>query len=171
MSRIKTLSNKISRLNNRYLVVKDFIAFLFFVLAGFVMSPVARDSEAMKLFMVLVYSLISFLGLLLITEFIVRTLRLQSETKVKRYSAIVSLNSIFGLVLPLWFVNYFVMRAIELMSRMGNYSTFICEIRLAFVDFYYSTDIYQLVNSVILASMVIAIAAFIFGGIWERGRK
>lgn len=171
MSRIKTLSNKISRLNNRYLVVKDFIAFMFFVLAGFVMSPVAMDSEAMKLFMTFVYLLISGLGLLLIIEFVIRTLRLQAETRVKRYSAIVSLNSIFGLALPLWFINYFVMRAIELMSRMKNYTTFICEIRLAFVDFYYSTDIYQLVNNVILATMVIAVAAFIFGGILERGRN
>lgn len=171
MSKIQRLSGQITKLNNKYLVIKNFIALVFFVLAALVMSPVARESDGLKLFLVLVYSLVIILSMLLITEFIIRTIRLQNESQVKRYSAIVSLNSLFGLVFPLWIANYFFMRIIELLSRMHNYNTFICEIRLAIADFYYSTDIYQFTNQLVLAIAIIAFATFFFGGVWERGRK
>jgi hypothetical protein len=171
MSKIQKLSGQITKLNNKYLVIKNFVALVFFVLAALVMSPVARESDGLKVFLVIVYGLVIILSLLLITEFIVRTIRLQNETRVKRYSAIVSLNSLFGLVFPLWFANYFLMRIIELFSRMQNYNTLLCETRFAVADFYYSTDVYQFVNQLVLAVTIIAFATFFFGGVFERGYR
>jgi hypothetical protein len=162
-----------ARLNNPYLVVKDSIALLFFTGALFVMSPISEDSDLAKILLATFGSLIILFALVIIAKFILLTSRLQLEKKVRRYSSIVSLNSIFGLVIPLYVINSVLFRVVgNFLYNIRDYDTIFCEFRKWLWRFlYHEIDIDNLLTQIAFWIIIIAIALFMFGGLFERGSK
>ncbi len=168
MSRRKQLQRKIYKLDNKYLVVRNFIGLCFFFLAALILSPLNRDTDLAKLLLVLFNGVVILLSLGLMAEFVLRTLWLQNEPKVNRYSAIVSLNSFFGLVLPLTFINILLHKTVFYLGHMNNYKTIFCELRSTFVDFYYDNNVYHFIYRLIFWLVIMAFALFLFGGAVEK---
>ncbi len=169
--RVSKIVEGIEKLSNKYLVVKNFVAVMLFVIALWLLSPLSTQSELAKL-LLMIYSII-VLGLitLLIMELIVKTVQLQNEKEIKRYSAVVSLNSFFGLVFPLYFANIVLSKAVMYAGLLHDYDTIFCKLRYSLVNFYYSTQVYWKIEQIIFWVALLSIALFFFGGVIEKTKR
>jgi hypothetical protein len=167
----QNIRTKVKRLDNSYLVVKNFFALSFIFLAALILSAIDKRSETAKIFLMIFFGFVILLSVALIIEFIIKTVRLQNEPQVKRYSALVSLNSIFGLILPMFYINLLLSKVMLYASWLENRGTFFCKIRCSIVDFYYDYGIYWQMHKIIFYTALISITLFLWGGLFEkRGR-
>lgn len=165
------INEKISRLNNRYLVIKNFIA-LFFVFLGFaVLYPLNTEGDATRAILIIIATFVLISCLALIGEFAIKTLRLQVDPEVKRFSGIVSLNGLFGLVAPLFLLNIVLRKIMIMLSEMTHNGSALCRFRFDLIDFYKFNDTYFMLNQLIFYIVLILIAFFLFGGMMERRRE
>jgi hypothetical protein len=169
-SKLDRMTDKLGRLDNQYLVLKNFWALTCILLAFMILLPLRREGDGAKFFLVLFGFGFILLSLGLIVEFIVKTARLQVDPLVKRYSAIVSLNSFFGLIAPLAYINYTLGKVIFMLSRIRTDNKFACELKCSIVDTYFENNVAWYLDKTIFFLVIMSIALFMFGGVIERSR-
>lgn len=172
-ARATVLKNRTGRLRtrlfNKYSVFKNFLALSLLFLSYLFLSRALRvDSDLARLALVVYASIVAVLALVLIVEFFVKTVRLQNDPRIVRYTALVSFNGFFGLVLPAMMFNFLLAHIMRMLAWMGNYNTIWCELRRGLVSYYYRNDIYWQIASLIGITLVILVALFIWGGALER---
>ncbi len=168
--RIEILRNRwIKKLLGNYFVIKTWLALTFFVLAFGFFAFVLRTAGDLGRILLVVYGIIMiFLCLVLMMEYFIKTVTLQKDKDVKIFSAILSVNTFFGLVLSLLYINIILAVTIRSLALMTYYGTFFCKVRLSLVSFYYNNQIYSQINSVIFWIVIFNIIIFLFGGLFER---
>lgn len=150
----------IDRTSHKLLIVRSAVALLFFFLAYAVFYPISQNGGDLRKIFVVTYGFI-FIAIagIVIGQFFSRTYDLINSGVKKTFSFIFSINLISGLVIPLLLTNIVLLNNINLMSWMRDMGTFACELRKAFIGFYYSfgtfAKIDNLVNILVLAAIVI----------------
>src|SRR6185369_13975487 len=169
-SNLKLKAKKvISKIGNDYLVVRNLLGLSCFALAfGLFISYAYVRGDIVKTLVALMGVVIVFLSLGLVLEFIMKTVALENNPNVKRFSAILSVNMLLGLAAPLFIFNMILWGVIELFAQMHNYGTVLCQIRFGIVNFYYYNSIFFQVNNFIKIVVVAAFIMFIVGGFVER---
>jgi hypothetical protein len=174
-ARVTSRTRLMSRLKSifgRYFVVKNALALTFLVGSFAVLVPLLRQpNDWLKVGLAIYGTIILVLCVLLVGEFAVKVIRLQVEPGVRRYSAIVSVNSFFGLLLPMMYLNYvlsYVMRALASINEAG---TFWCELRKSVTRMYYQNGMYWQINSIITHIFLLIVILFLFGPLFERARR
>jgi len=163
------INKQIARLNNNYLVLKNFLALSFFYLALLILTPLRNDSDILKVFLAIYATIVIFLSVGLIVEFIIKTVRLQIDKKVKRYASIVSLNGFFGLVLPIFIINDSLYRIMyDFLKPIRHAGTFWCDVRFGLIDIYEQYFVFNQLANLAFLTLLILIAMFLIGGLWER---
>lgn len=164
------LMDKLDKLDNDYLVFKNFVAITFFLLAFFVLTPLYRQGDFSNWLLVILGFIVIALNKVLIIEFIIKTLRLQTDPDVKRYSAVVSLNSIFGLALPIFYINVVLARIVNVFFfQMQDTGTIFCEFRRWLSYFLYrEVGLYEKLDSLAFSLIFAAFILFLFGGAFEK---
>ncbi len=165
--------NKLYRLDNDYLVIKNFIAVTFFVVAFFIMSPIAWANDLSKAFLSVFGLLIVALSTALMVEYIVKTARLQTDPDVKRFSSIVTLNSIFGLAIPIFYINIVLYRVFaRYLIWMTDHNTVFCEVRQWIPKFLYGElNLYNKLDNLSFLLFASALILFVAGAIYERAQR
>lgn len=167
------VSHYIQLAENRYLVLRDFIALTFFVAALYVMAPLARESQATRVMLSIYGAVVILISLWLIITFVVKTVRLQADPKIKRYSALVSLNSFFGLSMPILFINLVLFKVVGgFLFFMPKTGSIFCQFRHWLYDFLYrDIHIYQKLDQLFMFTVLLAVAVFMIGGVWEKTNR
>lgn len=98
----KNVMKNLYFLNNNYLVARSAVGLLFITVGILFLSPLRNQGDVSRFMLTLIYSIVILLWVALMFEYFIKTLRLQKEEKVQRYSGIVSLNAILGLFLPIF---------------------------------------------------------------------
>ena len=169
----KLIGHYISILDNKYLLVKDFVALSFFVAALLVMSPLSLDSQITSILLSIYGIGIIFICLWIIASFFIKTACLQLDPKVKRYSAIVSLNSFFGFSMPLLYINIVLGKIIfQFLGSLPSTGSLICQFRHWVTWFLYQyIGIDSKLDVIFMFSILLALAVFMIGGVWERSSR
>ncbi|MFS8131212.1 MAG: hypothetical protein ACMG57_04490 [Candidatus Dojkabacteria bacterium] len=159
----------IGKIGNDYLVVRNLLGLSCFALAfGLFISYAYVRGDIVKTLVALMGLVVVFLSLGLVLEFIMKTVALENNPAVKRFSAILSINMLLGLAAPLFIFNMIMWGVIQLFAQMHYYGTVLCQIRMGIVNFYYYNSVFFQVNSFIKLIVVAAFAMFIVGGFVER---
>ncbi|MCA9381576.1 hypothetical protein KC678_04890 [Candidatus Dojkabacteria bacterium] len=160
-------------LDNKHLLVKDFVALSFFVAALFVMSPLAFESNVTKFLLALYGLTVIAVSIWIIITFFIKTARLQLDPKVKRYSAIVSLNSFFGFSMPLFYINIVLAKVvIVFLGTLPKTGSLLCRFRAWLDWFLYSyVRIDNKLELLFIFSVLLAFTVFMIGGVWERSMR
>lgn len=158
----------IARFSNRFLLIRSFFALTLFAASYIFFTPLLRlNSDLGRIFLAVYGGLILILALFIVIEYFIKTVRLQNSD-AKNYSAIVSINTFLGVIIPLFYSNAILATVIKALSQIQNYGTFFCEIRCSVVKFYYHNDIYYQVNQLIYLLVVVAFLFFLIGGFLEK---
>lgn len=162
----------IDRFSNRYIVFRSFLGLSLLVLAYFFFTPLLRvHSDWALLFLAVAGIFVLVMIGLLIFEYIVKVVRIQNSN-ARNYSALVSINTLLGLIIPLFYANLVLSTVIRSLGGMMNYQTFLCEIRYTIVNYYYWNNIYFQINQFIYWLFLLVILLFIVGGfiehLWRR---
>lgn len=166
--RNSSMAAKASRFFRNYLVFKNFLALSFLFLSFILLVPVLNNLRDWGKLVAVVYAfVIVALSLGLIAEFALKVFRLQLDTTIRRYSAIVTFNGVFGFIMPLFFLNVALANAMGALSSMNNYQTIFCQMRTSLVAFYRFNRVYGRIDDLIFASLLIFIALFVWGGVIE----
>jgi hypothetical protein len=164
-------SNFLKVFTNEYLVVKNAVALGLLVLAFFVIFPVMiKASLVTKIILLFAGAVVLGLAMLLIVEYISKVAKIQSS-KVSRYSLFVSMNTIFGLALPLIFTNMVSKHLIYLLKTFPKNDGWFCELRYDVMGFYLKNNVSHAISELTFAIVVIAVALFVFGGLYERSQR
>jgi len=159
----------ISTITHRYLVIKTLTAVTFFFIAFLFFIPLSFEKNDIWKVFVSVYGVIVVLFCLsLIFEYLSKTLRLQLDSEVRTYSMIASLNTFFGLIIPLAYINYVTAWVISSMSRMHFYGSIICQIRMEIVHNYYENGVYTQIGNLLSILVIMTFVLLIFGGFIEK---
>lgn len=169
-SNLRTRAQRvIKRVSSDYLVVRNLLGLSCFALAfGLFISYAYGKGDIVKTIVALMGIVIVFLSLGLILEFVLKTVALQNNLNVKRFSAILSVNMLLGLAAPLFILNMVLWGVIELFAQMHYYGTVLCQIRFGLVNFYYYNAVFFQVNNFIKIVVVTSFLLFIVGGFVER---
>ncbi|MEP7104031.1 MAG: hypothetical protein ABI721_04965 [Candidatus Dojkabacteria bacterium] len=167
---VKEQANQfINKMSNDYLVIRNLLGLSCFALAfGLFLSYAFVRGDLVKTAVALMGIVVMFLGSGLILEFILKTVALENNPNVKRFSALFSVNMILGLAVPLFIINMIMWGVVQLFSQITNYGTALCEIRQSFVRFYYYNGIFFTVNEFIKLVVVTSFFVFVFGALVER---
>ncbi|MEO6729285.1 MAG: hypothetical protein ABIM99_05155 [Candidatus Dojkabacteria bacterium] len=169
-STIKLKAKKfILKIGNDYLVVRNLLGLTCFALAfGLFISYAYVRGDIAKTLVAIMGLVIVFLSLGIILEFILKTVAMENNPNVKRFSALLSVNMLLGLAAPLFIFNMILWGVVELFSQMHYYGTVLCQIRVGFINFYYYNAIFFQVNNFIKIVIVAAFFMFVVGGFVER---
>ena len=169
-SNLKSRAKRIiTKIGNDYLVVRNLLGLTCFALAfGLFLSYAYVRGDLVKTFVALMGIVVLFLCVGIILEFIVKTVALQNNVNIKRFSAILSVNLLLGLAAPLFILNMILWGVIQLFSEMSYYGTVLCQIRIGIVNFYYYNSLFFQVNNFIKLVIVTSFLLFIVGGFVER---
>lgn len=155
----------------KYLVVVGFVGLSFFFLAHLVFSPLSDRSNLSRGVLATFALFVASLCVALMYEFFVKTISLQKDKSVNNYSAIVSINSIFGLVLPLIFFRIVTANLISYLGEFENKKTLFCEVRYGIINFWQDNYIDSFLANLSFWLLVMSIGLFLFGGLLERFKK
>ena len=169
---VETPKKVVNRFSNRFIVFRSFLGLSLLVLAYFFFSPLLRvQSDWALLFLAMFGIFVLVLIGLLIFEYIVKVVKIQNAN-VQNYSALVSINTLIGLIIPLFYANLVFSTVIRAFAGMMNYQTFLCEIRYTIVNYYYWNNIYLQINQFLYLLVILVVLLFIFGGfiehLWRR---
>lgn len=174
MAESKTKLNEVrakwlARFMNNYLVLRTYVGLSFFVFAFAFFVFVLRLGGDFGRLAIVIYGLI-LLGLckILVFEYVLKTINLQRVPVVKSYSAIVSANTVLGLIMPLIYFNVILAVVMKALASMTNYNTFFCQVRMSLVNFYYNIELYAQINTLIFWLVIFTAVLFLFGGLAER---
>jgi len=156
------------KLFNGQLVFTNFLALSFFVIANAFFTPLLGWSDLYKLFLIIYGFFVILLSVLLVYEYLHKTILLQANLKTSSYSTILSINTFFGLIMPFLYINILMATIIRAMEFMTNFGTLLCTIRLYIVHFYYYHYIEHNVNNIITILIILNAILFLFGGLLER---
>lgn len=152
-----------------HLVIKDSVALLFLFASFLVLVPILQSPSHWIRLAVIVYGFIVIaLAGLLIGQYLLKSFKLQLNTSVRRYSAILSLNTVFGLLLPLKIVNFLLSKLMPALRSLPDQETIFCEVRRSVVHMYYSQGVADQLSQFIFWGFVLTLALFLFGGLAER---
>lgn len=161
-----------TKLFGRYSVLKNSLALtLLFLSFLLISSALGKFSDMGRLLVVLYGAVVLVLSLALIAEFLAKTFRAQIDPAVVRYSALASTNSFLGLVLPMLYFNVSLLVVMRALWRIANYDTVWCSLRRSLVQSYYGHNVYWQVNNIIVLTLVITIALFLWGGALEKMKR
>lgn len=151
-------------------VTRTFIGVTFFFLALIVFSPlINRDSDLLKILVSLYGFLVIALILGLFYELIKKTVWLQRVESYKgNFATLFSVNLFLGLVMPLIYLNVVLEIIVRAFSLIPSYGTILCEIRMAFVRFYYSNGIPFQMGQLTYWLIIMVAVLFIFGNFFEK---
>lgn len=157
------------RMFSFFINTKQTVGLLFLFLAFTTFSLVAYSGGDAGRVIVMLYGLV-VLGMAMgsIFHYIAKTVLLQNDKTVARYVAINTVNTFVGLLVPLFVLNEVVRVLMNLASQITNYSTFFCQIRCSVVEYYWRSDIYTNVNTLLFWSVVILFGYWLVGGFVER---
>lgn len=159
----------IVKVSNEYLVVRNLLGLACFSLAfGLFISYAYVRGDIVKTIVALMGIVIIALCLGIVLEFIIKTVALQNNPNVKRFSAILSVNLLLGLAAPLFIFNLVMWGVMDLFASMHNYGSVLCQIRFGIVNFYWNNAVYFQVNNFMKIVVVTAFVMFIVGGFIER---
>lgn len=159
----------LARFMNRYLVVRTSVGLTFFVVAfGFFTFILRLGGDLGRLMIVIYGAVLLFLCGVLVLEYILKTVNLQRETSLRSYSTVLAVNTLFGLIVPLFYFNVVLAVVIRALSTMSYYGTFLCQARMSVANFYYNTQVYTQIHTITFWIVIMALALFIFGGLFER---
>jgi hypothetical protein len=127
-----------------------------------------EESDLWRIFVSVYGVIVILLCLSLVLEYLTKTFRLQLDTEVRTYSLITSINTMFGLIIPTFYINYVLAWVISSMSRMHYYGTIFCQIRMDIVHFYYQYNIYTQISGLLSLLVIMSFTLFIFGGFVEK---
>lgn len=162
-------SKFISRFSNTYVVLRSFFGLLFFSIAfGLFYSFAIKEGDIVKILVAFFGIVIILLCHLVILEYFIKTIALQNNEEIKRFTAILSVNTAIGLALPIWLMSLVLNSVMKLLDTMTYANTFWCEIRVGIVRYFFRNDVYFMLQNLAWALVVGAIAIFILGGIVER---
>jgi len=169
MERTKALKEVLNKVLHNYLVFRSFIAVTFFVIAYVLFTPFEdTNSDLLKIILAIYGFFVIAVSVFLIFEYLTKIIKLQMNTDIKVYSSLVSINTVFGLIFPLFYINVILNNIMFVFSRITNYGTVLCTIRFAMVRFYYSNQIYFHTTNFIMLLVVLTTLLFLFGGFVER---
>jgi len=165
--RIRRRDLWLARFFNNYLVMKNWMVLTFFVASFAFFAFVLRISELGRILITFYGFFVILLCFLLMAEYVYKTIHLQ-RIEVRNYSAFLSINTVFGLILPLIYFDVILAVVMRSMYFMTYYGTFLCKVRVSIVNFYYNTGSFQQVNNLIFWLVIMTAILFIFGGLVER---
>ncbi len=152
-----------------HLVIKDSVALIFLFASFLVLLPILQSQSPWIRLAVIVYGFIVIaLAGILIGQFLLKSFKLQLNTTVRRYSAILSLNTVFGLLLPLKLINFLLSKLMPALRFLPDQQTIFCEIRRSMVHIYYSQNVAEQLSQFIFWGFVLTLALFLFGSLAER---
>ncbi len=161
-----------ARKGSEYIVLESVVSLTFFTLAFFVFLPLLkRDSNALRLLIVVYGSFVILWGFSTIYDYLVKSSRLMANKVIHNYSLVAGLNTIVGLALPLFVINSVTSIVVHTLAAMTNWGTAICEIRMSFVRFYQASNAYNQMSSLIFWVLVFALGLMILGGVVERSTR
>ncbi len=161
--------SKPHRMFNNFIGVKQTVGLMFLFLAFSVFSMVAYSGGDAGRIIVMIYGFIVLvMGVASLVGYVGRTVALQNDKTVARYVAINSVNTFVGLLIPLFLINEVVRMMINLAAQLTNYGTLFCHIRCTVVDYYWKSDIYNNVNTLLFWGVVILLGYWLIGGLVER---
>ncbi len=151
------------------IVIAGPVSLGFFTLAFLIFLPLLRrDYDWLRALIVLYGAFVVLWAWMVIYEFLVKGSRLLANKRVHNYSQLAALNTILGLAFPLFVLNSVKAIVVNTLSEFTYFGTAICEIRLSLVRFYYASNIYEQINSVIFWIVVLSLVLLIIGGLFER---
>lgn len=155
----------------KFLVIVGFVGLSFFFLAHLVFSPLHTRSDLARGVLSIFAVFVLGLCLALIYEFFIKTISLQREKTVSNYSAIVSINAIFGLVFPIIFFRIVAANLMKYLAGFPKTGTLFCEVRAGILNFWRDNYVDSFLANFAFWLLVLAIALFLFGGLFERFKK
>ncbi len=159
----------LERFFSDFLVLRSFLALTFFVLSFVFFYPLSNNqSEWLKLFVVLYGFILLLLVGGILYEYLIKITRLLITENVRIFTPIVTVNTFFGLIIPVFFGNILLMSITKVLNLFANYNTIICELRYDFINFYWRSGIYNNVNQLLMSAIVILFVFFLFGSLVER---
>ncbi len=169
---LKQARSQFLRAMQDHLVIKDSVALLFLFTSFLVLVPILQSPSPWIRLAVIVYGFIVIvLAGLLIAQYLLKSFKLQLNTSVRRYSAILSLNTVFGLLLPLKIVSFLLGKLMPALRYLPDQQTIFCEVRRSVVNMYYSQNIADQLSQFIFWGFVLTLALFLFGSLAERLTK
>jgi hypothetical protein len=158
-----------SRFQNNYLVIRSLIALFFFVIAfGLFYSLAVIEGDLIKTLVAIYGVLVLLLCHGVILEYAIKTIALQNNENVNRFTAILAINTALGLAMPIWLMNLVLNSVIQLMDMMTYYGTYLCEVRVGIIRYYYANDVYYMLQKLSWQLLTASILIFVLGGIIER---
>ncbi len=167
-AKVSSVSSSNGHVLDKYMVLVGFIGLTFFFFSTLVFSPLHERSDFARAVLVVYGVFVVALCFGLIFEFVSKTIALQKETKIARYSAVVSLNAIIGFILPMFYMNVVLANVMRYLTMFPHRGTFWCEIRGSVINFYKMYGIYEINSQIIFWSIIIVITLFLWGGLLER---
>lgn len=162
-------SEKQHRMFNYFINAKQTVGLSFLFLAFSIFALVAYEGGDAGRIIVMIYgAIVVLMGFASLLSYVRKTVDLQNDVKVARYVAINSINTFVGLLIPLFLLNETVRVLINLASQLTNFGTFFCTIRCSVVQYYWQSDIYNNVNTLIFWALVILVGYWLVGGFVER---
>lgn len=142
------------------IVFRGLISLGLFFMAFIIFTPfLSRDEMWIRILAIAYGFFVLLFALVIIRDFFRKFLLIQNIADLKTYPIYLFLNFWTGLILPAAIFNEILLRIIRSLGDIPHLGTTLCDIRYAFVNYYYSTHFYWYVQRGIL---LIALATLVY---------
>lgn len=169
-SRISSLNK---RLSANTIMLRTFLGSLFFMISLGIFTTILKRSDDLIKFVVVLYGV----GLLIffaynIVAYLINITKV-ATTKSANFPAILFLNTFLGFISQLFFFNLSLAIIVRTLAYMRDASSLVCEVKCSIVSYYYNTQVFNQINSLIWCVTVATVIAFIAGNylLWNKDRK
>jgi hypothetical protein len=174
---VRPTAHKLINLNRKLAVntimLRTFLASAFFMISLGIFTTLLRRGDDLLKSLVIVYGLILLLFFSYnIITYLVNITRV-ALSKAANFPFILFVNTFLGFIAQLFFFNLTLAIVVRTLAYIRHASSFVCEFKCSVVSFYYNTEVYTQINSLIWWVTLGTIAAFIIGNymVWLRDNR
>lgn len=168
-SRKAAIKKKFSVLTNEFLVVRSSLGLILISAGVIFLAPLREEGDVSKLLLTLIYGIVLVLWLALIGELLMKTMRLLESQKTNKFAVILTINSLFGLFMPIFIGRVLMNKVIyEFLGGMTKADTIFCEIRSEIISYYRIFQVDHILSNLGFWVLVICITLFMWGSLIEK---
>jgi len=168
---------RLSAVNKRIalntIMIRSFLASIFFIISLGVFTTMLRyGGNLIKVFVVVYGAALLIFFSLNIVAYLINITKV-ATSKALNFPFIMFVNTFLGFISQLFFFNLTLAIVIRTLVYIKHVDSLICEIKCSIVNFYYNTEIYTQISSLIWWICLLTIVAFIIGNyfVWLKDIK
>jgi len=174
---VSPAQNRFINLNRKLalnaIMLRTFLGSVFFMVSLGIFTTLLKRGDDLVKFLVVLYgcALLIFFAYNIIAYLI--NITKVATSKATNFPVVLFLNTFLGFISQLFFFNLSLAIVVRTLAYMRDSSALICEVKCSIVSYYYNTQVFSQINSLIWWVSLATVVAFIVGNylVWAKNSK